>query len=53
MRGQARTLGVALAAGIPSALYLVYVVHFAVNVPYADDWLMVPLAFLLFTVMWT
>jgi hypothetical protein len=33
-----------VAASIPAILYLVYVFHFAVNVPYADDWLMVPLA---------
>jgi hypothetical protein len=33
-----------VAASLPSGLYLLYVFHYSVNVPYADDWLMVPLA---------
>jgi hypothetical protein len=44
VRGRTRTLGVLAAASVPSALYVLYVFHYSVNVPYADDWLMVPLA---------
>ena len=29
---------VAVAAGIPGLTYLLYVFHYAVNVPYEDDW---------------
>ena len=38
-----RKLRVVAGAGIPAGLYLVYVFHYAVNVPYSDDWNMLPL----------
>jgi hypothetical protein len=33
---------VVIAGGLPMLLYLVYVAHYSVNVPYADDWYMIP-----------
>jgi hypothetical protein len=35
---------VALAAALPAASYLLYVAHYAVNVPRGDDWNMIPVA---------
>lgn len=34
------------AAGVPAGLYVLYVWHYAVNVPYADDWNMIPIVVL-------
>jgi hypothetical protein len=36
-------LCVVAAAAVPAALYLLYVIHYAVNVPFADDWQVMPL----------
>jgi hypothetical protein len=44
VRERARHLGVTAAAIVPALLYLLYVAHYSVNVPYADDWAMVPVA---------
>ena len=38
-----RVMGV-LAPGIPALLYLLYVSHYSINVPIADDWNVLPLA---------
>ena len=43
VQGRVRTLGVVAAATLPIVLYLLYVLHYSVNVPYADDWRMVSL----------
>ena len=37
-----RRLRLGAAVGIPVGLYLLYVFHYAVNVPYSDDWNMIP-----------
>ena len=37
-----RRLRLGAAVGIPVVLYLLYVFHYAVNVPYSDDWNMIP-----------
>ena len=39
-----RRVLVAAAAGIPALLYLLYVVHYSIDVPIADDWGVIPLA---------
>src|SRR6476620_2184876 len=38
-----RRLLVAAAAGVPAALYLLYVWHYSFNLPFADDWTKTPL----------
>lgn len=44
VRRHARHFAVVTAAIVPSLLYLVFVSHYSVNVPYADDWAMIPVA---------
>ena len=39
----ARRRGGLVGAGIPAGLYVLYVFHYSVNVPYSDDWNMIPL----------
>ncbi|MGA3148277.1 MAG: hypothetical protein ABSF33_12495 [Acidimicrobiales bacterium] len=39
-----KRMWVVIAAVIPVGLYLLYVFHYSVNVPYADDWYIIPLA---------
>jgi len=41
--GRARTIGVVVGAGIPAGLYLLFVFRYSVDVPYSDDWSLVPL----------
>jgi hypothetical protein len=43
---QVERLSVVAAATIPAVLYLLYVAHYSVDVPYADDWNMVPVVVL-------
>ncbi len=43
VRGRAQGFGVVVAAAVPSVLYLLYVLHYSVNIPFADDWFMVPI----------
>lgn len=38
-----RSIWVVVAAGVPAVLYLVYILHYAVNVPYGDDWGIIPI----------
>ena len=40
---QTSILWVSLAAAIPAVLYFLYVFHFSVDVPFVDDWSVVPL----------
>ena len=44
MVGRARALGVLTGASIPAGLYLLYVFHYSVNVPFTDDWSIVSLS---------
>jgi len=41
--GRTRTIGVVVGAIIPAGLYLLFVFHYSVDVPYADDWTIIPL----------
>jgi hypothetical protein len=36
-------VGVAVGAAVPALLYLLYVIHYSVNVPNLDDWFVVPI----------